>query len=221
MANRRQGTQLGGISLRIRRSPKRAVRSARVSGAARPGCLLRPRTKVIDGLVKPPVIDKRDVRFTPLAVNGEPLQSWISAIVQDNYGFLWFGTLDGLYRYDGYSLKAYRHESRNPNSVADDYIRALYKDRDGSIWVGTGNGGLDRLDPNRDNFTHYPHKSHSPESLLNNNVVCVYRDHGGQLWVGTNGGLDRLEPASGTFVHYRYDARDAGSLSKDIRHLDL
>ena len=172
--------------------------------------------KIIDGLVKPPVIDKHDIRFTRLAVNGEPLQSWISDIVQDNYGFLWFGTLDGLYKYDGYSLKAYRHERGNPNSVADDSIRALYKDRDGSIWIGTGYGGLDRLDPNRDNFTHYPHKSHSPESLLNNNVVCVYRDRGGQLWVGTNGGLDRLEPASGTFVHYRHDPRDAGSLSNNI-----
>ena len=172
--------------------------------------------KIIDGLVKPPVIDKHDIRFTRLSVNGEPLQSWTSAIVQDDYGFLWFGTLDGLYKYDGNSLKAYRHESRNPNSLADDYIRALYKDRDGSLWIGTGYGGLDRLDPNRDTFTHYPHKSHNPGSLLNNNVVCIYRDRSGQLWVGTNGGLDRLEPASGTFIHYRYNPQDVGSLSNNI-----
>jgi signal transduction histidine kinase/ligand-binding sensor domain-containing protein len=168
--------------------------------------------KIIDDLVKPPVIDKHDIRFTRLSVNGEPVQNWTSAIVQDDYGFLWFGTLDGLYKYDGYSLKAYRHESRNPNSVADDYIRALYKDRDGSLWIGTGYGGLDRLDPNRETFTHYPHKADNPGSLLNNTVICIYRDRSGQLWVGTNGGLDRLEPASGTFVHYRCDPQDVGSL---------
>jgi signal transduction histidine kinase/ligand-binding sensor domain-containing protein/CheY-like chemotaxis protein len=170
----------------------------------------------IHGLVKPPVIDKHDLRFTRLSVNGKPLQSWITAIVQDDYGFLWFGTLDGLYKYDGYSLKAYRHEPGNPNSVADDNIRALYKDRDGSLWIGTGYGGLDRLDPNRNTFTHYPHESRNPGSLLNDSVVCVYQDRRGQLWVGTNGGLDWLEPASGTFIHYRHNPQDVGSLSDNI-----
>jgi signal transduction histidine kinase/ligand-binding sensor domain-containing protein/DNA-binding response OmpR family regulator/HPt (histidine-containing phosphotransfer) domain-containing protein len=169
----------------------------------------------IDGLVKPPVIDKHDIRFTRLSVNGQPLQSWISAIVQDDYGFLWFGTFDGLYKYDGYSLRPYRHERGNPNSVADDYIRTLYKDRDGSLWIGTGFAGIDRLDPKRDTFMHYPHEPHNPGSLLNNNVVCIYQDRGGELWVGSNGGLDRLESTSGTFVHYRHNPQDIDSLSNN------
>ena len=181
-----------------------------------PAYSARAQKGIVDGVAKPPVIDKHDIRFNRLSVNGEPLQSWISAIVQDDYGFLWVGTLDGLYKYDGYNLKAYRHERGNPNSVADDYIRALYKDRDGSLWIGTGYGGLDRLDPNRDTFTHYPHESRNPGSLLDSNVVCVYQDRRGQLWVGTDGGLDRLEPASGTFVHYRHNPQDAGSLSNNI-----
>jgi signal transduction histidine kinase/ligand-binding sensor domain-containing protein/DNA-binding response OmpR family regulator/HPt (histidine-containing phosphotransfer) domain-containing protein len=170
----------------------------------------------IDGLVKPPVIDKHDIRFTQLSINGEPLQSWTSAIVQDDYGFLWFGTFDGLYKYDGYELTAYRYERGNPNSLANDNVRALYEDRDGSLWIGTNYGGLDRLDPKRNTFTHYPHESGKPGSLLNNNVICIYRDRRGQLWVGSNGGLDRLEPASGTFVHYRHNPQDAGSLSNNI-----
>jgi ligand-binding sensor domain-containing protein len=57
--------------------------------------------------------------------------------VQDDYGFLWFGTRDGLYKYDGYSLRPYQHQRGNANRVADDYIRALYKDLDGRSWIGT------------------------------------------------------------------------------------
>jgi ligand-binding sensor domain-containing protein len=158
-----------------------------------------------DGLVKPPVIDKHDIRFTRLSVNGETLQSRIQGIVQDDYGFLWFRTSDGLYKYDGYSLRPYRHERGNPNSVSDDTIQALYKDRDGSLWVGSKFGGLDRLDPKKDTFTHYRHQPGNPGSLANDNVSCVYRDRGGQLWIGTDNGLDRLEPASGTFVHHRHN----------------
>ncbi|MFZ0593534.1 MAG: two-component regulator propeller domain-containing protein [Bryobacteraceae bacterium] len=169
----------------------------------------------LDGLVKPPVIDKHDIRFTRLTVNGESLQSRIKNIVQDDYGFLWLGTYDGLYKYDGYSLRPYRHERGNPNSVADDTILALYKDRDGILWIGSKYGGLDRLDPSRDTFTHYRHESRNERSLASDNVNCVFRDRSGKLWIGTADGLDRLDSAKGAFFHYRHDPQDAGSLSSN------
>lgn len=75
------------------------------------------------------------------------------SIAQNRRGFLWLGTSDGLYRYDGYSLKPYRHEHGNPNSLSDDTVLAVYRDRDGILWVGTEFGGLDRLDPVADIFT--------------------------------------------------------------------
>jgi signal transduction histidine kinase/ligand-binding sensor domain-containing protein/CheY-like chemotaxis protein len=168
-----------------------------------------------NGLVTLPVIDKHDIRFTHLSVTGETLQSRTPNIVQDDYGFLWLGTYDGLYKYDGYSLKPYRHERGNPNSVADDTITALYKDLDGSLWIGSKFGGLDRLDPSRDTFTHYRHDSRNPRSLINDYVTCAYRDRSGQLWIGTTDGLDRLKPATGTFAHYRHNPHDAGSLSNN------
>ncbi|MBV8865562.1 MAG: hypothetical protein JO210_09240, partial [Acidobacteriaceae bacterium] len=172
-----------------------------------------PLSSPLADLIKPTVIDKHDIRFTRLSVNGESLQSRITNIVQDDYGFLWFGTSDGLYKYDGYSLKPYRYDHGNPNSPADDLLIALYKDRDGSLWIGYKSGGLDRLDPSRDTFTHFRHQSANPGSLASDQVQCVYRDRSGKLWVGTVDGLDRLEPASGAFVHYRYNPRDTGSLS--------
>ena len=55
-------------------------------------------------------MDKQDIRFDRLSVGGEPFNKRVLAIAQDNHGFVWLGTDDGLYRYDGYSLRAYRHD---------------------------------------------------------------------------------------------------------------
>ena len=169
----------------------------------------------LNGLVKLPVIDKHDIRFTRLIVNGESLQGWINGIVQDDYGFLWLGTSDGLYKYDGYSLKPYRHEPGNQNSVSGDRVSALYKDRDGSLWISFWYDGLDRLDPSRDTITHYRHDPGNPRSLSSDEVACAYRDRSGELWIGTRGGLDRLDSANSTFVHYTNNPQDAGSLSNN------
>ena len=100
--------------------------------------------------------------------------------------------------YDGYSLKPYRHEPGDPNSLSDDSVRVVFRDRAGILWVGTAFGGLDRLDPAQDTFTHYRHEPGNERSLSNNAVTCIYQDRSGALWIGTNGGLDRLDPATGS-----------------------
>src|SRR5271155_1293453 len=89
------------------------------------------------GVVRLPVMDGKDIQFARLSAtddSGEALQGIVVSIAQDRYGFLWFGTSDGLYRSDGYNLKSYRHESGNPNSLSDDTILAVCRDRAGILW---------------------------------------------------------------------------------------
>lgn len=172
-------------------------------------------TSLPAGLVKPPVIDKQDIRFNRLTASGESLQSRIWSIAQDNYGFLWLGTSDGLYRYDGYTLKRYPHELHSPNSVSDDTVVMVYKDRAGLLWICTKFGGLDRFDPTHETFQHYRHQPDNPRSLSDDSVNCAYEDPLGSLWVGTNDGLDRLDRPTGTFVHYKHNPQDPGSLSNN------
>jgi ligand-binding sensor domain-containing protein/signal transduction histidine kinase len=167
------------------------------------------------GLVKLPVIGKRDIRFTRLVANGESLESRIWSIAQDNYGFLWLGTSDGLYRYDGYNLKRYPHDLHDPKSVSDDTVAMVYKDRAGFLWICTKAGGLDRLDPTNETFTHFRHQPANPRSLSVDGVNCAYQDRDGALWVGTDNGLDRLDEPSGSFTHYRNNPADPASLSND------
>jgi ligand-binding sensor domain-containing protein len=87
--------------------------------------------------VKIPVVEKQDIRFTQLAINGEPFSARTQAAAQDNRGFVWLGTDDaGLNRHDGYNLKSYRHDPNNPDSLSDNRIRSVFRDRDGIIWAG-------------------------------------------------------------------------------------
>jgi ligand-binding sensor domain-containing protein/signal transduction histidine kinase len=158
-------------------------------------------TRTSDGPVKLPVIDKQDIRFVPLSVGGERFQKRVHALAQDNYGFVWLGTDDGLYRYDGYTLKAYRHDPNNSHSLSDNTVFVVYKDRAGILWIGTY-GGLDRYDPAQDDFTLYVHDPADNRSLRSGLIWSIYRDGAGALWIGTSEGLDRLDVASGRFFHY-------------------
>ena len=85
--------------------------------------------------MKLPVVDKQDIRFTRVSVNNVPIQASTFGVAQDRSGFLWFGTLDGLLRYDGYNVQAYKHDTGNPNSLTESEAKFVYKDRSGILWI--------------------------------------------------------------------------------------
>ncbi|MCH5600784.1 ligand-binding sensor domain-containing protein [Niabella ginsengisoli] len=88
------------------------------------------------------------------AKNGLP-QSTIRGIVKDKYGFMWFGTWNGLCRYDGYSFKIYRTIPGDTSSLASNRIHYLYKDQKGDIWISVFNETVCRYNYNTDNFTRF------------------------------------------------------------------
>ena len=134
-----------------------------------------------DSVQRLPVMDKHDIRFAPLLVGGEPFKKRVLAIAQDNYGFMWLGTDEGLYRYDGYALRPYRHDPKDPRSLSDNTVFVAYKDRDGILWIGTGYGGLDRFDPAQDAFTHYRHDPNDSRSLRIGQVFSICQDRAGSI----------------------------------------
>jgi PAS domain S-box-containing protein len=153
-------------------------------------------------LITVPVIAGTDLRFARLATTDELLQTSGYQIVQDNQGFLWFGTRYGLYRYDGYNVKFFTHEPGNPNSLSGVEINTIFKDRRGTFWIGCAQF-LNKLDPATEIFTRYRLAS----------VVHISQDSTGALWFGTiNTGLYRLDPITGQMRHYAHDPADAASL---------
>jgi signal transduction histidine kinase/ligand-binding sensor domain-containing protein/DNA-binding NarL/FixJ family response regulator len=151
-----------------------------------------------------------DARFTHLTTADGLAHNHVSSIVQDRYGFLWLGTLDGLDRYDGYRFTRFQHNPADPASLSSNRISALALDPDGALWVATEDGGLNRFDTATGKSTAYRADPNDPQGLSSNGVTALACDAAGNLWAAAGGTLERFDPATRTFVHYRPPARAPG-----------
>ncbi|QUW03661.1 protein kinase [Chloracidobacterium validum] len=133
------------------------------------------------------------VHFRNLSIEHGLSQSTATCFLQDRTGFLWFGTADGLNRYDGYGFKVFRRDGRQPDSLAGNLVYAVCEDHTGVLWVGTSEGGLSRYDARTERFTRYAHHPDQPTSLYGGQVRSLCADRQGQLWIGTSEGLCRLD----------------------------
>jgi ligand-binding sensor domain-containing protein len=91
--------------------------------------------------------DSINITFERLSIKDGLSQNTVTAVLQDKKGFMWFGTQDGLNRYDGHEFIIHKFSADEPRTLSDNYINVLYEDRGGMIWVGTQNNGLCRFDP--------------------------------------------------------------------------
>ena len=154
-------------------------------------------------------------RFEHLSIEHGLSQSSVYSILQDRKGFMWFATADGLNRYDGYGFKVFRHHPKDPGSLSSSFIRTLFEDANGILWIGTQGGGLNRFDRQTERFVHYRHEPENSRSLSHNDIRAIYEDRDGVLWVGTNGGgLNRFDRQTQTFVRWQHDVAN-NSLSDD------
>jgi signal transduction histidine kinase/ligand-binding sensor domain-containing protein len=146
------------------------------------------------------------IGFRRLSVDEGLSQSTVNCITQDRDGFLWFGTQDGLNKYDGYTFQIYRKVPGDTNSLSDNYITALLADRKGNLWIGTYSGGVNRLDIRCGVIRRYPLRSDSLIFHGSRSVMAIAEDSSGSLWVASwGGGLDRLDPGSGAWLHCRHE----------------
>ncbi len=153
------------------------------------------------------------IKFERLTVEQGLSQNTIQCLLQDRKGFLWFGTRDGLNRYDGYSFTVYKPDPQNAQSLSDNQIESLYEDRLGILWIGTLYGGLNRFDPATESFRHYKNDPQNPQSISNNHIIAIYEDRAGVLWFGTEAGLNRFDRATETFRRYQHDSANPTSLN--------
>ncbi|MDJ0710943.1 MAG: sigma 54-interacting transcriptional regulator [Woeseiaceae bacterium] len=158
--------------------------------------------------------ETRSVRFQHLSRDDGLSQAFVYAIVQDPRGFMWFGTQDGLNRWDGYTFTVFAHDPADADSISDESIRTLLIDAEGTLWIGSDAGGLSRYNEHDRSFTNFVHDPGDPDSIADNRVRVVYEDTDGLIWVGTDGsGLDRFDPRTGKFEHFPYDPSEPDSVA--------
>ena len=154
-----------------------------------------------------------DIRFEHFSLEQGLSQSSIMCILQDSRGFMWFGTEDGLNKYDGHSFTVIKNDPDSPNSLSSNFIQCLHEDEAGLLWIGTRGGGLNRFDRETGQFARYQHDPNDPQGLSSDDVQAIYEDRAGTLWIATgDGGLNRFDRETEQFTNYRNDPDDPYSL---------
>lgn len=164
----------------------------------------------------PPLTPALPLLFEHFSLADGLSQNSVLALIQDSQGYLWFGTQDGLNRFDGYAFTVFKHDPDNTNSLSLNSILALHEDADGALWIGTWGGGLNRFDPRSNVWTRFRHDAANPASLCGDVVTALLEDRTGALWIGTNdGGLCVLDRATLSFTTYRNAVDDVNSLASN------
>ncbi len=156
------------------------------------------------------------IRFSRIGSDEGLTQSTTYAVTQDSLGFMWFGTEDGLNRYDGYDFLTFRPISDDTHSLSDRWITTLLSEEDGNLWIGTRQGGLNHYNSTTGLFDRYQNDEKDSTSLSGNHIITLFIDHLGRLWIGTNTGLNLMVEETGKFQHYYFDDPDtqgSGQLS--------
>src|ERR1700722_8194367 len=140
-------------------------------------------------------------------------QGVVNCILQDNHGFMWFGTQDGLNRYDGNSVTIFKTNPLDSNSLATNDINCLLEDDHKILWIGT-DGGLSALNLYTGKFKNYLHvNSFHPDK---NNIRTLYQDKEGTIWLGTEFNcLCKLNTETGKFITYQLELKDTASSTFD------
>ncbi len=139
----------------------------------------------------------------------------------DRQGGFWLGTASGLLydalgQPDGRGTKVYRKDDADRESLSTNLVRIIYEDRQGILWLGTEENGLNRLDPATGKVTRFQHDPANPDSLGSNTTLAILDDSLGRLWVGTIDGLHLLDRATGRFFRYQFNSGDQQSLINNI-----
>ena len=142
-------------------------------------------------------------------------QGTVETIIQDDQGYIWLGTNDGLCRYNGYEFKIYKHDEELENSITNNYIVDIKQDNLGNIWVGTANG-LSKIDTKTDLITNY-NMNDEEKSLSHYNIGDILITKSGDVLVGTSDGLNIYNEKKDEF--YRIFNKDSDLSSQFIRSL--
>ena len=143
-----------------------------------------------------------DIAFDHIFLEEGLSQSIVKCMLQDQRGFMYFGTEDGLNIYDAYTFNVFRN-SYDTNSLSYNDITALCEDKLGRIWIGTFNSGVNLYIPEKKKFIRFRFNRDNTNSLSNDNINAIIEDIEGNIWVGTDNGLNQIVKTESTDSGFR------------------
>jgi signal transduction histidine kinase/CheY-like chemotaxis protein/ligand-binding sensor domain-containing protein len=140
-------------------------------------------------------------------------QNTIFCVFKDHMGLMWFGTQEGLNKYDGYKITIYKNKFSDTRTIGANYITSINEDNDGDIWIGTRLGGLSKYSRSQNKFTTYRNDLQYLNSISSNNITAIFKDKKGDLWIGTEKGLDFFDRKNGHFKRFYHQTGNDQTLT--------
>lgn len=153
--------------------------------------------------------------FNHLTVKNGLSQSAVTCIFQDSKGFMWFGTQDGLNRYDGYNFRVFKNNPADPSSLSDNFIFSIYEDSSETLYIETQRGNFQKYNPRTESFTLLSKDTIDVLNMKINTVTAILEEPK-YRWVGGLGagtGLKRIDRNTGEFILFKHNPSDPTSIS--------
>lgn len=171
------------------------------------------RKAVLLFLILPFTLLAQTIEFRNYTVRDGLSNNKVNCLIQDRQGFLWFGSEDGLNRFDGYMFKVFRSSDKK-NSITSKDIWSLFEDREGNIWIGTKSGDISKLNFETKKFSHWKIQE---VRLNDNSVTAIYVDRKNFVWVGTyQQGLFKFDSTGKNLDHWEYNPESKTELSNNF-----
>lgn len=161
----------------------------------------------------------KNLTFKHLTIEDGLSQNAVFAILQDSKGFMWFGTKDGLNKYNGYTFTVYTHDPYDTTTISSNFIKIIFEDSRGTLWIVTFNGELNLMDSKTEKFYRISIDTNNPKSLSSDDITSIAEDRDGNIWLGTiGGGLNMIErenilKSNYEFIHFEHNPDDTNSLN--------
>lgn len=164
----------------------------------------------------------QQLKFRHLTIDNGLSQNAVYSILQDSQGFMWFGTKDGLNRYDGRNFVVYQHNPFDTTTISDSFVKKMYKDSRGRIWTGSLSGEINVFYREAEIFQRISLLSDTGEKINSNEITEITEGPDGTMWIGTIGDgllnifVEENNENSFTFKQYLNDLNNDQSLSSNV-----
>ncbi len=143
-------------------------------------------------------------------------QGSVECIFQDTRGFMWFGTKDGLNRYDGYDIVQFRHSDDDQNSISSNHITCIIEVAEEYLLIGTHGGGLNRYNINTGIFENYQYSIEDSSIISSNFITDLVEGKNKNIWIATDGGgLNLFNYQTQQFSSFRHNPNDETYISSN------
>ncbi|MDA3928426.1 MAG: triple tyrosine motif-containing protein, partial [Prolixibacteraceae bacterium] len=145
------------------------------------------------------------IKFNYLTSTNGLTNNYVTDVLEDNRGFLWFSTSDGLNKWDGYKMQTFRFDPNNKNSLSNNFILTIAEDNSNNLWIGTNQKGVVRYNYHEEKFYRYVSDLNNPSSIQSTYIRDIFVDKKGTVWIGSDLGLCKYDSDTDLFKRIKFN----------------